>query len=64
MLLLLAEMMLFLPLLSKFTDGLEHLLMESGLLPDVDCYGPGSWASLLDTSQVLQIEASFRDYSK
>jgi hypothetical protein len=35
--LVLAELMLCLPHLSKFTDGLEHLLTESGLLPDVNC---------------------------
>ena len=58
---LLAELMLFLPHLSKFTDGLEHLLSQSGLLPDVDCCGPGSWDSLLVTSQALLIETSFRD---
>lgn len=61
MLLLLAELMLFLPPLSKFTDGLERLLTESGLLPDVDCCGPSSWASLLVTGQTLLIEAFFRD---
>lgn len=61
MLSLLAELMLFLPHLSKFTDGLEHLLSQSGLLPDVDCCGPGSWDSLLVTSQALLIETSFRD---
>lgn len=61
MLSLLAELMLFLPPLSKFTDGLEHLLTQSGLLPDVDCCGPGSWTSLFVTSQALMTEASFRD---
>ena len=62
MLSLLAELMLFLPHLSKFTDGLEHLLSQSGLLPNVDCYGPGSWDSLLVTSQALLTETSFRDW--
>lgn len=61
MLLLLAELMLFLPPFSKFTDGLQRLLTENRLLPNVDCYGPGSWASLLVTSQALMIETSFRD---
>lgn len=61
MLLLLAELMLFLPPLPKFTDGLERLLTESGLLPDVFCCGPGSWASLLVTGQTLLIEASLGD---
>lgn len=52
----------FMPPLLKFTDGLKRSLAESGLLPNVDCCGPGSWASLLVTSQALLIEASFRDY--
>lgn len=60
-LLLLAELMLFLSPFSKFTDGAERLLTESELLRDVDCCGPGSWASLLVTSQTLLTEASFRD---
>lgn len=61
MLLFLAELMLLLPPFSAFTDGLECLLADSGSLPSVDCWGPGSWASLLVTSQALLIEASFRD---
>lgn len=60
MLLLLAGLLPFLLPLSKFTDGLEHLLTDSGWLPSVDCCGPDSWASLLGTSQALLIETSFR----
>lgn len=63
MLLLLAGLLQFLLSLSKFTDGLEHLLTDSGWLPSVDCCGPDSWASLLGTSQALLIEASFRGLS-